>query len=68
MSDELFNIHDMARIYRTTPGSIRTEIWKHRKKGRPLRFPMPIPQSGELRWLKSTIDEHLDRMKQDCAK
>lgn len=58
----LLDIDEIARIYRTKPASIRTSLWKHRCKGRPLRFPLPIPGVGRLWWRREDVVRHLDSL------
>lgn len=65
MKDALLDIKQVAETYRTTPGAIRTALWKHRKRGASLPFPKPLPRYAELRWLKSAIDAHLADLKQE---
>jgi predicted DNA-binding transcriptional regulator AlpA len=60
--DQLLDIAEIAKIYRSTPGSIRTALWKHRKRGGGFRFPIPISGPGRLRWLRSVVDQHLQSL------
>lgn len=67
MADVLLDVEDIARLYRSTPGTIRTALYRHRRCGAAFRFPQPIPTNRRLLWLKSVIDAHLKSLQLDSA-
>lgn len=55
MQVEILTIQDIASLYKTTDGAIRTAVWRARKYGSDPGIPMPSLIRGQYRWLKSAV-------------
>lgn len=61
MANKFLDTEAVAKLYDTSPGAIRTALWRYRKHGIHPGMPLPVLIRGKQRWVKSAIDAHLDR-------
>lgn len=59
---QMLTIVDVAKLYCTSEGAIRTAIWRHREYGIDPGFPAPLLIRGRYRWMAEDIERHLQSL------
>lgn len=61
-SDVTLTIEEVSRLYKTSPGAIRTALWRYRHESIDPGIPIPGKVRGRYRWLRSAVEAHLNQL------
>jgi hypothetical protein len=61
----LLTVRDMADLFRTTEGAIRTAVWRQRQYQIDPGFPPPFKRGRKLLWLADLVYRHLSALSAD---
>ncbi len=58
----LMTVTDIARLFRTSPGAVRTAVWRQLQFGTDPGFPPPLRIRRQLLWDRERVLAHLESL------